>query len=128
MGYDLKPLRETTKPLYGFVGKRIELVGHNIPCFIWHTAKNLVQNTSPSMLSTRSTLIMPSLEEISSIPSRQHCIQDASASRSQLLLASYLFSKAKKKLETLSKVSRLVIKMYTFTRRTHATPTINLLP
>jgi hypothetical protein len=27
MGYDKKQLKEPTKPLYGFGGKRIELVG-----------------------------------------------------------------------------------------------------
>jgi hypothetical protein len=42
MGYNKKQLKEPTKPLYDFGGKRIEPIGHrgnNIARFLWHPHK-----------------------------------------------------------------------------------------
>jgi hypothetical protein len=50
MGYDKKQLKEPTKPLYGFGGKRIELVGVITMHVSFGTPKNPAQNTEPSML------------------------------------------------------------------------------
>jgi hypothetical protein len=40
MGYDKKQLKEPTKPLYGFSGKRIETVGVITPPISFGTPKN----------------------------------------------------------------------------------------
>jgi hypothetical protein len=45
MGYDKKQLRKPMKPLYGFGGKRIELVRIITLSVSFNTPKNPTQNT-----------------------------------------------------------------------------------
>jgi hypothetical protein len=91
MGYNLKQLKEPTKPLYGFSGKESNQFGsspfpsHSVP------HKTLTHSTSLLMSPTCSIHIMPSSKEASSMHLKRPWTQAISASRFQQPMELYAF-------------------------------------